>query len=91
MEIDHLPVSVFCPRHEVHGEIAYVTIDAGEKEEASFMNTSFLTRLLTGKSLLVEYQSYSSDVPLFRRLPLEGFAARWAEAQSMKTARFNGA
>ena len=82
--IDRFPMSVFCPHHTVHGEKTYITIDTGEKEEAGFMDPTFLTRLLAGKSLLVEYQSYSSDVPLYTRLSLEGFAEKWAEAQAVE-------
>lgn len=79
--MDYLPASIFCPKHDVHGENIYVSIDNGEREKAGFMDASFLARLLAGESILVEYQSNSSDVPLYRRLPLEGFALKWVEAQ----------
>jgi len=88
--VERFPVSVFCPRHTVHGEKAYLTIDAEGKEELGLMNASFLARLLAGKSILVEYQSYSSDVPLYMRLPLEGFGSPWAEAQALKAAKSDG-
>jgi hypothetical protein len=86
-QIDQFPMLISCTRHNVHGEYVYLTIDNGDREEASFMNASFLTRLLAGKSLLMEYQSYSSDVPLYRRFSLEGFAAQWEEARRLKSAR----
>ena len=76
-------ISVHCLRHDVHGEKAYVAIDDGDKEEADFMGETFLARLLVGRSVLVEYQSISSDVPLYVRLSLKGFAAKWAEVREM--------
>lgn len=51
------------------------------------MTTPFLARLLTGKYILVEYQDYSSDVPLYRRLSLDGFSEKWAEAKKLAEAK----
>lgn len=76
-------ISVHCPKHDIHGEKAYITIDDGDKEQADFMDAAFLARLLAGKSILIEYQSISSDVPICFRLSLEGFAAKWQEVLGM--------
>jgi hypothetical protein len=82
--IDSIPVSVFCIKHDVHGEKVYVTIDNGEREEAGFMRPAFLDRLLGGQRVLVEYRSSSTDRSLYLRLPLKGFATKWTEALTAK-------
>ena len=46
------------------------------------MKPPFLSRLLNGKKILVEYQNASSDIPLFKALPLDGFREKWEEAMA---------
>jgi hypothetical protein len=85
--IERLPLSIFCPKHDVHGETACVTIDTGDRRAVGFMEASFVAELLAGSSILVEYQSMASDVPIYARLSLGGVAERWAEAQTKKAAQ----
>jgi hypothetical protein len=85
--IERLPLSIFCPKHDVHGETACVTIDAGDNRAVGFMEASFVAELLLGSSILVEYHSMASDAPIYAHLSLGGLAERWAEAQAKKAAQ----
>jgi hypothetical protein len=85
--IRRIPLSIFCPKNDVHGETACATIDTGDKRAVGFMDSEFVAELLAGHSILIEYHSLASDVPIYTRLSLGGLAEKWAEAEAKKAAQ----
>jgi hypothetical protein len=63
---------------------AYVKVDEEEPEEVGVKSPQFLSKLLTGQSLLIEYHTETSDAPLFVRFSLQGFAEAWRQAAELK-------
>ena len=86
-----------CFKHNLHGKKSYFKIDDSEWNEVGIEKPEFVTRMLEGKNLLVEYYNEFSDGPLFIQLPLAGFAEAWNKAVAIKEAkqfnstRFKGA
>lgn len=85
--IENFPVMLNCFKHNAHGKKAYFKIDDDEREEFGLHDSLVLSRLLSGKSLLVEYNTEFSDFPLLVRLPLAGFDEAWRKAVEIKTTK----
>jgi len=95
--IEGFPMLIGCFKHNLHGKKSYFKIDDSEWNEVGIEKPEFVTRMLEGKNLLVEYYNEFSDGPLFIQLPLAGFAEAWNKAVAIKEAkqfnstRFKGA